>query len=159
MTPAGFTLSSAPSGLELPASARREVLPRALGFLLLAAGLGLVATALVPGDATRTLSVGIGVGVGVAFTASWLIGAALSFDRDWNRFGLATFGLWPLRALVAVVVVLVGTSAGLDLAALVLAWLVTQVAGFAIETWAFMRLAAISRYVGPPDPPAGGASS
>ena len=156
MTPAGFTLSSAPSGIEVSATARREVLQRGVGFLLAAGGVGLVAAALVPGDDTRTLSIAIGVGVGVAFTASWLIGAARGFDKDWNRFGLATFGLWPLRALVAVVIVLAGSSAGLDLFALVLAWLATQVAGFVIETWAFSRLAQDAQFVGVPDAPESG---
>ncbi|MEZ6186607.1 MAG: hypothetical protein R3F62_16550 [Planctomycetota bacterium] len=61
-----------------------------------------------------------------------------------------SLGLWPLRAFAAVVVVLGGTSVGLDLLALVLAWILAQVVGFAVEAWAFTRLSALARYTGPP---------
>lgn len=156
MTPASYALSG-PAHLELPEAERAAVLRRGLGVLIAAAGLALVAAALVPGDDTRTLSIALGAGVGLAFTATWLVGAVKAFDLPWDRFGLFTFGLWPLRAFVAVVVVLGGTSLGLDLLALVLAWILTQVVGFAVEAWAFTRLAALATYTGPPPPPEGNA--
>lgn len=149
MTAASFA-PSGPSHLELPHAQRAAILRRGLGVLLAAAGVALVAAALIPGDDARTLSIGIGAAVGLGFTATWLVGAVKAFTAPWDRFGLATFGLWPLRAFVAVVVVLGGTSAGLDLLALVLAWLAAQVVGFAVEAWAFSRLAELARYTGPP---------
>lgn len=89
------------------------------------------------------LALGVFLGHSAAqlVTASWLVGAILTFDRSSQDFLQATLGMSPLRLVVIATVVGCGLwLSDPDPAALFFSLMLTHVAGHAVEGFVLRRL-------------------
>lgn len=120
---------------------------RVAGFALSLSGAATVVCAglallyLQAGHPRHALGVFLGHVAAQLVTATWLVGAILSFDRGTQEFMRATLGMSPLRLLVLVTVVVAGvllTEA--DHVALFLSLIGTHVYGHVVEGLVLGRL-------------------
>lgn len=137
-----------------PAERARITRMAAVGLALPAAMTAGTAVALwLTGHRPSSLGVAIGGTTGIVITASWLIGALISFDRPGvTALGL-TMGLWPIRLALLFFAAGSGAIFGVDAIALVLALFATFVAGHVVEA---LVLDALARAVRPPPPETNG---
>lgn len=88
--------------------------------------------------------------LGQAVTATWVVGALVTFRGSHGAVLFATVGAFPLRLLLLVLGVGLAHLRGLHMGGVVFALLATQVLGHGIEAWVFRALADATPTAGGP---------
>lgn len=96
------------------------------------------------------LGVAIGVATGLLLTATWVVGALVTFHRRGDLLLLATLGLWPVRIIILFLVAALGWYVEAEPFSLVTALFATHVYGHVVEAHALDALARAARR--PPAP-------
>lgn len=141
---------------------RARIARRATLGLALPAALAAVAAAALAAAGHRgpAIGVGLGAGTGLAITASWLLGALVTFHRSGGALMGFTVGLWPLRIALLFLTAAAGTLLQAEPISLVLSLLATHIWGHVVEALTLDALAQAARRSAaasapPGDPPRG----
>lgn len=151
---------TAPAPTEDPQVAptdRARIARRASFGLALPAALAtsVVAGLFAAGHRAPAIGIALGAGAALVITASWLLGALLTFHRSGGALLGFTVGLWPVRIALIVVTAAAGMILQAEPISLVLSLVVTHVWGHVVEATTLDALVQAGKAARTQDPPSG----